>query len=75
MSRLNGNGKNRTLGTVALVGNPNVGKSTVSNCLTGLNQHTGNWPGKTVSLAQGSFTCYFYNAYTLARLGQAQSFA
>lgn len=38
----------------ALAGNPNVGKSSVFNCLTGLNQHTGNWPGKTVANASGS---------------------
>ncbi len=40
---------------IALGGNPNVGKSTVFNHLTGLNQHTGNWPGKTVSNAQGKY--------------------
>jgi ferrous iron transport protein B len=40
---------------VALTGNPNTGKSTVFNALTGLRQHTGNWPGKTVTRAEGGF--------------------
>lgn len=41
---------------VALAGNPNTGKSTVFNALTGLRQHTGNWPGKTVARAEGAFS-------------------
>jgi ferrous iron transport protein B len=41
---------------VALAGNPNTGKSTVFNALTGLRQHTGNWPGKTVARAEGTFS-------------------
>ena len=40
---------------LALAGNPNTGKSTVFNSLTGLHQHTGNWPGKTVTRAEGAF--------------------
>jgi GTPase len=41
---------------VALAGNPNTGKSSVFNALTGLHQHVGNWPGKTVSRAEGGFS-------------------
>ncbi len=48
--------KNETDITVCLSGNPNVGKSTVFNALTGLHQHTGNWAGKTVDTAVGSFS-------------------
>lgn len=49
---------------IAIAGNPNVGKSTVFNGLTGLNQHTGNWPGKTVTNAQG-YCRYGNSGYVL----------
>jgi ferrous iron transport protein B len=52
---------------VALAGNPNTGKSTVFNSLTGLRQHTGNWPGKTVVRAEGGFS-YQSRRYKLVDL-------
>lgn len=41
--------------TIALAGNPNAGKTTIFNTLTGLHQHTGNWPGKTIEKKEGQF--------------------
>lgn len=52
---------------IALAGNPNTGKSTIFNYLTGLHQHTGNWPGKTVLQAQGSYL-FEGTTYTLVDL-------
>ena len=52
---------------VALAGNPNTGKSTVFNSLTGLRQHTGNWPGKTVVRAEGGYS-YQEKRYKLVDL-------
>ena len=59
---------------IALAGNPNTGKSTVFNALTGLRQHTGNWPGKTVTRAEGGFE-YAENNYKLVDLPGTYSLA
>lgn len=52
---------------IVLMGNPNVGKSTVFNEITGSHQHTGNWSGKTVDIAKGKYD-YKFNTYNIIDL-------
>ncbi len=66
-SKSNENNTKEVNDLVVLLGNPNVGKSTLFNELTGLRQHTGNWPGKTVSNAEGKFK-YKNKTYNLIDL-------
>ncbi len=69
-----GTGFNRRGKVIALGGNPNVGKSTVFNRLTGMRQHTGNWPGKTVSSAVGRYV-YMGESFLLVDIPGMYSFS